>query len=119
MSTDVGSVFTAEPISIEVTCRAESVLFPCEHKFGSNLHPLWIINDKIYESSQLPQDHHYDGKALSVKNLKLKQNNTSYQCVIKSPTSQKTDSEATCFYRSAVGYLWKICEGNYLCMQQE
>lgn len=109
--TVIGGVFTTEPGNIKATCGTESVLFPCEHKFGSDVHPLWIINNKTHYPSQLPQGHFYDGKTLSVKNPKLKQNNTSYQCVIESPPALQ-NAEATCFYRSTVGYMWITCEGN-------
>ena len=107
--TDTGSVFIAIPNNIEITCGTEAAVFPCEHKFGSDVHPLWIINNKAYKLSQLPRDHFYDGKALSVKNPKLKQNNTSYQCMIEHSALQ--NAENTCFYRSSTGYLWITCEG--------
>jgi hypothetical protein len=102
-------VFSAEPSNSQITCGTESAIFPCEHKFGSDVHPFWIINNKSYTLSQLPQDHFYDGKALSVKNPKLKQNDTSYQCVIEGPALQNADT--TCFYRSIVVKLWITCEG--------
>ena len=108
-----GGVFIAEPNNIKATCRAESVLFHCEHKFGSNVHPLWIINNETYERSQLPRNYFYDGKALSVKYPKLKQNNTSYQCVVESPPAFQ-NAKSACFYRSAVGYLWVTCDGNFI-----
>ena len=112
MVTDVGGVFTAEPGNIEAMCGAESVIvFPCEHKFGSTVHPLWIINNKTHYLSQLPVGHFYDGKVLSVKNPKPKQNNTSYQCIVESPPALQ-NAEDTCYYRSTVGYLWITCEGN-------
>ena len=104
-------MFTAEPSDSQIACGTESVMFPCEHKFGSDVNPFWIINNKSYSPSQLPQDHFYDGKALLVKKPKLKQNNTSYQCVIESPALQKATADSTCFYRSIVGKLWITCEG--------
>ena len=113
MAMDTGGVFIAEPNNFKVTCGTEpdkAAVFPCEHQLGSEVQPLWIINNKTYSLSRLPWDHIYDGKVLSVKNLKLEQNNTSYQCVIEHPALQ--NAEATCLYRSTIGYLLITCKGN-------
>ena len=44
--TDTKGVFTAVPNNIKLTCGSDSDLaavFPCEHRFGSEVQPSWVI----------------------------------------------------------------------------
>jgi hypothetical protein len=102
-------VFTAFPKDIEISYETGEVAqFPCQFEYKgrdeSHVRPHWIINNTRFDSTSLPSDHFYDGKVLSVKNLKLDQNNSCYQCVVEI-LSDEGEVTKTCFYNSTVGRL--------------
>ena len=94
-----------EPADVEAQCTTTIVKFPCQYRLQSKGHPQWVINNTTFNSSNLPKDHSFDGKVLSVQNLAVKQNNTQYQCLFEATNS-------SCVHRSSIGHLIIRCEGN-------
>lgn len=93
---------------MEILCGVdEAVVFPCQYE-GSPSNPQWIINSTVYSSlnSRLPLDHFYHNRTLSVRNIKLWQNTTSYQCQVLSD-----NGPLLCAYRSTIGQLIIRCKG--------
>ena len=101
---------------MEVHCGVnEAAVFPCQYE-GSMLTPQWIINSTVYGSldSQLPLDHFYHDRTLSVRNVQLWQNKTTYQCqivIINGPL--------LCAYRSTIGQLIIKCKGELMTIQAQ
>ena len=101
-------MFIAQPTDMEVFCGVnEPVVFPCKYE-GSASKPQWIINSTVYSSlnSRLPPDHFYHNYTLSVGNVKLWQNTTTYQCQVLF-----NNGPLLCAYRSTIGQLIIDCKG--------
>ena len=101
--------FTAEPQSIDVACGSgRNAVFHCKYEGEKNIQLRWIINSITYNLSMLPPDHHYINgtHTLSVTNIKLWQNDTTYQCQLL------PDKEQQCAYHSTIGRLIFKCKGN-------
>ena len=104
----IGIIFTAQPTDMEVIWGANNTVdFPCQYD-GSTSIPQWIINSTVFGSlnSRLPADHYYHDHTLSVRNIKLWQNETTYQCQIVT-----INGPSLCAYRSTIGHLIIRCNG--------
>ena len=55
--------------------------FPCSYN-GTNRSPTWKINNHTYFINNLPMKTSYNGSVLTVSNVDLSLNNTSYYCYI-------------------------------------
>ena len=93
---------------MEVECGMNKpAIFPCQYEGHKQARLQWIINSTVYQSSQLPPDHHYyhNTHRLSVTNIRPFHNSTTYQCQLVSFTEQP------CAYKSTVGQLIINCNG--------
>lgn len=103
-----GIVFTAQPTDMEACGVNETALFPCRYE-GSASKPQWVINSTTYGSSnsELPPDHFYYNRILSVRNINPWQNKSRYQCQVLS----LTNGHLLCAYCNTIGLLIVKCKG--------
>ena len=71
-------------------------------------HLQWIINSVEYNSTQLPPNHSYDGRVLTVRNINLNQHNSMYQCQLLS------NVDNYCAHKSTIGRLIIKCQGIFI-----
>ena len=67
---------------------------------GKDVLPSWFINSSLYTSSDLPPNHRYDGRMMTIDNVLLNQNDTTYQCFFN-----LIISESMCQLKSQIGKL--------------
>ena len=48
--------------------------------YGTDTLPMWSINSANYTSLSLPPNHKYNGRILTVDNVYIAQNGSTYQC---------------------------------------
>ena len=73
-------VFIREPMNVTVSEGMDSY-FPCSYN-GTNRSPVWKINNHTYFINSLPIKTSYNGSVLTVRDVDLSLNNTSYFCFI-------------------------------------
>lgn len=78
--------FTAQPEDITAV-EGETVKFSCILQ-ESNSSPIWIINNILYHRINLGGNYRYEKDGLTVLNVELSMNNTSFQCI--TPTAEST-----------------------------
>ena len=67
---------------LNVTVReGESATFNCSFSGSSDV-PSWIIDGVAYTASQLPPRHSYLRPQLTVSNVTVSDNGTTYQCAV-------------------------------------
>ena len=73
-----GIVFLSQPRDMDV-CIDTSAVIDCSYT-GVDTLPSWLINSTSYTSFDLPPNHRYNGEVLTVNDVILQDNDTTYQC---------------------------------------
>lgn len=108
-------MFRDQPIDQKLGCGMTEVQFLCDYVVGGQTNrpfPTWIINSRPFSSNELPHNHTFNGSVLSIHNVSLAQNNTSYQCVVGVFSGQ---GQRILYYNSTVGHLIIKCRGETTC----
>ena len=93
-----GIVFITQPEDHNV-CIGSSATVKCMF-MGTDVLPSWFINSTLYTSSDLPPNHRYDGRLMTIDNVLPHQNDTTYQCFFN-----LIISESLCQLKSHIGKL--------------